>query len=151
MKQTTSTNCLQACVAFILQLPIDEVPRACDGDPEHWNWCEFQNWLAKLPTPMQAIEVILPGAPVFVATPVSVPCVLTFEAPDEPVTGKHAVVGEFIGVEGFRILHDPHWSDKELTGELESVMFFVPINPAQQQAVVAPSQQQAVVSLSQQP
>jgi hypothetical protein len=43
VKQTTPTNCFQACVATVLGIDIALVPSCCDG--ASWDWDAFQAWL----------------------------------------------------------------------------------------------------------
>lgn len=123
VKQTTPTNCFQACVATILGLPIDEVPEACDG--AKWDWDKFQDWLAG--RGFQAIEITFENGGTIYPVRKPVPCIVTGNSPRECVTGRHAVVGELLGLEGFRLLHDPNPSEMWLDGEPTHAVFFVSI------------------------
>ena len=124
VKQTTRTNCFQACVASVLGIPIEEVPSACDGAT--WDWDAFQDWLAE--RNMQAIELTFENGGTIYPVRKPVKCILTGESPRECVTGRHAVVGEFIGMEGFNILFDPHPSDQWIDGEPTHAVFFVSLS-----------------------
>jgi glycosyltransferase involved in cell wall biosynthesis len=124
VKQTTPTNCFQACVASLLGIRIEEVPSACDGAT--WDWDAFQDWLAE--RNMQAIELTFENGGTIYPVRKPVMCILTGESPRECVTGRHAVVGEFIGMEGFNILFDPHPSDRWINGEPTHAVFFVSLS-----------------------
>lgn len=125
VRQTTPTNCFRACVATVLGLGIEEVPEACDG--ETWDWDAFQYWLGG--RGMQAIEISFAnGACLYnVTTPVR--CIITGPSHRTCVTGQHAVVAEFIGLQGFELLHDPHASDLWIDGEPTHATFFVTVAP----------------------
>jgi hypothetical protein len=123
VSQTTATNCFRACVASVLNLAIDEVPEACDG--ASWDWDAFQDWLAL--RGMQAIEIGFGNGGTIYPVRKPVLCIVTGESPRECVTGRHAVVAELLGLEGFRLLHDPHGSEMWIHGEPTHAMFFVPI------------------------
>lgn len=129
VKQTTPTNCFRACVATVLNLPIEEVPQACDG--KTWDWDAFQDWLAKMN--LQAIEMtFLNGGTMY---PVRKPvlCIATGPSPRLPGV-QHAVVAEFIGLEGFRLLFDPHMEELWIDGEPTHATFFVRITDASEHA-----------------
>lgn len=122
VKQTTPTNCFRACVATVLNIPIDDVPEACDGDK--WDWEYFQDWLST--RNLQAIEMtFLNGGTMY---PVRKPvlCIATGPSPRTPGV-QHAVVAEFIGLEGFRLLHDPHPEELWIDGQPTHATFFVNI------------------------
>lgn len=126
VKQTTPTNCFRACVATVLNIPIDEVPIACDGDGAHWNWDAFQDWLAG--RGLQAIEVTFGNGGTIYPVRKPVTCILTGKSPRECTTGLHAVVAEFRGLEGFWLLHDPHPSESWIEdGDPTHATFFVAI------------------------
>ena len=122
--QTTPTNCFRACVATVLGLAIDDVPTACDGPT--WDWNAFQDWLAA--RGMQAIEVGFGNGGTIYPVRRPVICILSGPSPRECSTGRHAVVGRLLGLEGFELVHDPHPSKLWLDGEPTHATFFVPIN-----------------------
>jgi len=126
VRQTKPTNCFQACVAIVLGVPIDDVPDACDG--ASWDWDAFQDWLAG--RGLQAIEIGFGNGGTIYPVRKPVPCIVTGQSPRECVTGRHAVVGELLGLEGFRLLHDPHPSDLWIDGEPTHAVFFVPLQLA---------------------
>jgi len=118
--QTTPTNCFAACIATILDIPIETVPITCDA--RFWDYDNFQRWLAA-EHDMQAVEVVIgPASIVPVQKPV--PCILTGESPRDALTGLHAVVGS-LRDSGFWIKHDPHESQGGIQGEPKYVLFFV--------------------------
>lgn len=118
--QTTPTNCFAACVATVLDIPIELVPIVCDG--VNWDFDAFQRWLASEYS-LQAIEILLgPASLVPVQHPV--PCILTGTSPRVCLSGQHAVVGEFTGT-CFTMSHDPHPSGAGIVGNARYVTFFV--------------------------
>lgn len=119
--QSTPTDCFRACVATVLSLPIEDVPAACDG--ASWDWMAFQNWLAD--RGLQAIEVGFGNGGTIYPVSRPVVCIITGVSPRECVTGRHAVVGELIGLEGFELLHDPHPSGEWIEGDPTHAVFFV--------------------------
>jgi len=123
VRQTGPTNCFQACVATVLDIPIDDVPEACDG--AKWDWDAFQDWLAL--RGLQAIEIGFGNGGTIYPVRHPVLCIVTGQSPRECTTGRHAVVGELTGLEGFRLLHDPHPSDLWIDGEPTHAVFFVSI------------------------
>lgn len=131
--QTTPTNCFRACVATVLGLPIEDIPAACDGST--WDWGAFQTWLAS--RGMQAIEIGFANGGTIYPVSAPVPCIVSGSSPRECVTGRHAVVGELIGIDGFRLLHDPHPSAMWLDGEPTHATFFVPLEINRLAAVTA--------------
>lgn len=122
--QETPVSCFRACVASLLGLSWAEVPRACDGDV--WDWDAFQLWL-DAEHDLQAIEVVLEDSPRLYPVKREVPCIITGQSPRECTTGRHAVVAAFSGMEGFRILHDPHPSESGIVGDPTMITFLVPI------------------------
>lgn len=124
--QTTPTNCFRACVASVLDVPIEEVPEACDGAT--WDWDAFQDWLFM--RDMQAIEIGFGNGGTLYPTRRPVWCIVTGESPREgTVTGRHAVVARLCGLEGFELIHDPHPSRLWIKGEPTHAVFFVPLDP----------------------
>lgn len=121
VRQDRPTNCFQACVASVLGVPITEVPDACDGTT--WDWDAFQDWLGS--RGLQAIEVGFGNEGTIYPVTKPVLCILTGPSPRECPTGRHAVVAEFIGLEGFQLLHDPHQSELWIDGEPTHAVFFV--------------------------
>lgn len=124
VKQDKPTNCFQACVASVMGIPISEVPDACDG--AKWDWDAFQDWLAE--RGLQAIEVTFGSGGTIYPVRKPVLCILTGKSPRDCPTGLHAVVAEFFGFEGFRLIHDPHPAGTWIEGdEPTHATFFIPI------------------------
>lgn len=124
VKQTRPTNCFQACVAMVLNISIDEVPSACDGTS--WDWDAFQDWL--ITRDLQAIEVGFGNGRTIYPVRKPVTCIITGKSPRECTTGRHAVVGRLLGLEGFELLYDPHPSNTGFEGEPTHAVFFVSTN-----------------------
>jgi len=110
-------NCWEACIASILELPIEDIPDCAD---ENW-WTATQNWLLKncgaklLRINNTGEKTILPGPFTYY--------ILSGKSPRSDV--QHAVVAHRGG-----IVHDPHPSDDGLDGEWREAYFFVPVDPS---------------------
>ena len=107
----------------MLQIDIEDVPIACDG--ALWDWDAFQRWLAT--RGMQAIEIGFGNGGTIYPVTSPVPCIISGRSPRECVSGSHAVVAELLGLEGFRLLHDPHPSNLWIDGDATHAVFFVPL------------------------
>lgn len=110
---------------WFLGSPSVMFPEACDG--ASWDWDEFQRWMSG--RGMQAIEVAFENGGTLYPVSSPVPCVVTGQSPRESTTGRHAVVGRFIGLAGFELVGDPHPSDLWIDGEPTHAVFFVPLWP----------------------
>lgn len=121
-EQISGTDCFRACVAYVLGIDISAVPEACDG--ASWDWNVFQHWLAD--QGMQAVEMTFENGGTLYPVVAPVRCILSGESPRECLTGKHAVVADFIGLNGFELIHDPHPSKSWIVGEPTHATFFVP-------------------------
>jgi len=94
-------DCFRACVASVLELPIEEVPHFVQ---ESEDWYEmFTEWLSK--REMFAIEVKVSEPPASVVLPPDVPCIVSAHGPRGCM---HSVVGRYDGGEGIELDHDPH-------------------------------------------
>jgi len=112
-------NCLSACLASILELPLDYVPNFCvDYSPESW-WGEMQKWLNA--RGVIAIEVELNDHLRMQVVP-GMYCVLSGKSPRGEF--DHSVVGWAKGTELFYV-HDPHPDHKFLDGLPRHVMFLL--------------------------
>jgi hypothetical protein len=112
-------NCLAACVASVLEMPLADVP-AFDGTSrpdDNW-WLEFQDWLHA--RGMFAVELKLEGRPSICLPERSVYVILTGKSPRGDFA--HAVVGRSDG-DVFRLAHDPHPSRAGIVGNPTWVMF----------------------------
>lgn len=118
-------NCFSACVASLLELPLESVPNFCVlsnyeslGESE-WFYA-FLFWLEDFG--MSYVELIAD----YVKMTDGQLCVLTGKSPRGDF--KHCVVGRFEG--GLIYEHfDPHPSDDGLDGEPEQYGVFIPVNP----------------------
>lgn len=122
VKQTTPTNCFQACVATVLGIDIALVPSCVDGSS--WDWDAFQAWLK--PFGLAAIEItFMQGGTLYPAF--NVPCIVSGPSPRGDCL--HAVVARFNGLDGFTLEHDPHSSDLWIDGEPTHCTVFVLLDP----------------------
>ena len=118
VKQTKPTNCMAACVASLLKVPIESVPGV---DGVAWDWDAFQAWLAA--RGLQAIEMYFGNGGTLYPVAVNVPCILSGESP-RGNGKKHAVCAVFTGL-NFELTHDPHESNQWIDGEPTHATFFV--------------------------
>jgi len=114
-------NCFAACVASILELPIEEVPNFCEGWDQEW-FTGFLDWLAT--REFSAVELWVTSD--WKPNPRQV-CILSGKSPRGDF--DHAVVGEWTGEE-FRVTHDPHPSRNGLKGKILQAAYFIPLDPA---------------------
>ena len=135
--QVTGTDCFRACVATVLACDIDRVPEACDGTK--WDWDAFQNWLAD--QGLQAVEMTFENGGTLYPVSDPVRCIVTGPSPRPCLTGRHAVVANFVGQDGFILLHDPHPEQKWLAGDPTHAVFFVPIISEKKHESLLPSPQ----------
>lgn len=117
-------NCVQATIASLMELKIEEVPHFCDGpNPKNWNK-SLNEWLRSF------------GLSYFMVNPdinwrTSFPGVNNLyheifgPSPRDPINTYHSVVG----CNG-KIVFDPHPSDDGLSGSIEdwTYGFLVKIN-----------------------
>lgn len=117
-------NCLAACVASVLELPIEDVPNFRLAVNQ---WVALQEWLAG--RGLFAIRFRLgPDDDGFLPMPVpEVDCILVGDSPRNPVL--HSVVGRASGYE-LAVAHDPHPDGTGLAGRPKWVTFFGKLNPA---------------------
>lgn len=107
-------NCLAACVASILEIPVCDVPNFRLAEN---SWLALQDWLFL--RGLYAVRVFakqeriasLPGSY----------CIVTGGSPRNPVL--HAVVGMWTD-SGVVIAHDPHPDKTGIVGEPEVFTFF---------------------------
>lgn len=115
-------NCFQACVATVLQMPLEEAFDCClHEDDEKW-FDEFNEWLEQYGLGCIWLEMPKdnkPATSVFKGIHI-VECM----SPNLYHGERHAVVVK----EGWELLHDPLPSAKE-QGEIQGVYIFVPLEP----------------------
>lgn len=113
-------NCFAACVASILELPIEEVPNFCEGWDEEW-FDKYQEWLR----PHGFSVVMLVAWSEWKPNPGQL-CTMGGKSPRGDF--DHCVVGEWTGEE-WRVVHDPHPSRAGLDGKAKRVEFLIPLDP----------------------
>ena len=118
-------NALQACVASILELELQDVPNFIKAD-------DYLKAIAAFlrPRGMAFLKISLENDPVRALTfPVDEPlCVLTGKSPRGHF--RHAVVGRAHG-ESIQVVHDPHPSGDGIHAPFVWAGFFVSIDPAE--------------------
>jgi hypothetical protein len=105
-------NCLAACVASLLDLPLEDVPNfRLAGD----SWTAMQGWLQS--RGLQATEIATRSARMRCVP--KDPCILVGNSPRNPV--YHAVIG-LCDNGTARVIHDPHPDGTGLAGPPVSVI-----------------------------
>jgi hypothetical protein len=107
-------DCLAACVASILELPIEAVPNF-RLMPDQWG--ALQDWLGG--RGLFAVRVV--AEPECVYPVPDVDCILVGDSPRNPVL--HAVVGRASGRE-WAMTHDPHPDGTGIAGRPVWLTFF---------------------------
>jgi hypothetical protein len=122
----TEGNCWQACLASVLDLPLDAVPEFAAGmGPGNADWWEqTQAWLAT--RGLCAIEFTLRSQEPFVGGLPDVPCIITCKSPRGDY--NHAVVG-CARQHKVELVHDPVGGELPAT-EWIHACFLAPIDPA---------------------
>lgn len=119
--QSTETNCFAACLASILEVPIDSVPKGADGAT--WNLLEVQDWL-NTEFDLQALEITFGSGGTIYPLSYPIVCIVTGKSPRGDK--QHAVVAETCGLDGFKLIHDPHPTGMMIEGDPLFATFFVP-------------------------
>ena len=121
VNQTTRSNCFQACVAFVLQMPLEEAFNHEPYSDEEW-FIEFNKWLKQYGLGCIFVEMST-EKPV---STTSFEGIHIAECMSETLYNgvRHAVVIH----NHFELLHDPLPNAKE-QGEMQGVYIFVPLEP----------------------
>ena len=119
-------DCFRACIASILELPIEDVPHFVAI--EHDWWGETQRWLAKRGLFAMWLPIRHPDEMHFCNPCEDSYCILAGASPRGNGI-KHAVVGKIVQGWNFEIAYDPHPSQAGLDGPPTSFMIFVPLKP----------------------
>lgn len=119
--QSTETNCFAACLASILEIPIDAVPKGADGAT--WNLLDVQEWL-NTEFDLQALEITFGSGGTIYPMTHPITCIVIGKSPRGEK--NHAVVAETCGLYGFTLIHDPHPSGLFIEGDPLFATFFVP-------------------------
>jgi hypothetical protein len=114
-------NCMQACVASILELPLEDVPNFMQDGPDQFNF-HLDKFCLSLN--LTTLDVVLENNNLDLIENCYV--IATGKSPrGTEAKHRHAVVW-FNG----EIIHDPHPSRSGLVGDPESYTLFVLHNPA---------------------
>jgi hypothetical protein len=123
VEQTTPRNCGQACLAMVLEVPIDEVPK--EASAEFWDANAVQEWLSDWG--LQEIRVRCLDQSIWPASDVR--CIV--DGPSPRGEKLHAVVCTMQGPQGWVLDADPHPDNNGLADEPYSATFFAVKNPAE--------------------
>jgi hypothetical protein len=123
-------NCWSACIASLLELPIEEVPPFVKDGGE--NFLQLaQDWLGKRGLFILRIRMpkeILTGDDIRWHQIPECLCIATGKSPRGDY--GHAVVGRIVDAYKFEMLHDPHPDGTGIEGFPICVEFLVPLDPA---------------------
>lgn len=130
LKQSKPTNCMAACVASLIGVPIEELPECFDG--KTWDYLKQNAWLAM--RGYARVDHKLPPDSMWPPTP-DMLCILAGDSPRNPGTTRHAVIAKTLkfgdeGHEGgpFEVVHDPHESNAGILGEPYIVTWLFPLS-----------------------
>lgn len=115
-------NCFTACIASILEIPIETIPHFCKGGDESW----YQNFIWWLGT-VGYTNIEIHAAVYDGWEPAEGQlCYLTGKSPRGEF--DHCVVGRYS--EGkYEEIFDPHPDNNGLDGEIKTIGFFIPLDP----------------------
>lgn len=118
-------NCLAACIASLLEIPIERVPLIANKKHGDWN-ATLQSILYGMGFYYMEIDLTKPVALCKIPDAY---CILTMRT---ECGSNHAVVAmtDFTNHTGFKLRHDPHREELKLIGPPIAVGFLVPLNPA---------------------
>lgn len=122
VEQTTPRNCGQACLAMVLDVPIDDVPK--EASAEFWDANAVQEWLSGFG--LQEIRVRCFDQSIWPANDVR--CIV--DGPSPRGEKMHAVVCTMQGPQGWVLDADPHPDNTGLADEPYSATFFAIKDPA---------------------
>lgn len=108
-------NCFAACLASLLELPIEEIPEFSE---KRW-FTEATNWLFSRGLAIVHIDLLEQGMP-FHICPANVYYIASGKSPRGI---EHSVI-----YQGNRFVHDPH-PDGTGIEKVNSLMFLIPRNP----------------------
>ena len=132
-------NCFQACVATVLQMPLEEAFDCCFHEDDGKWFDEFNEWLEQYGLGCIWLETPKDNKPGMTALPGIhiVECMSKTLYQGE----RHVVVVK----EGWELLHDPHPDAKE-QGEIQGVYIFVPLEPYKLVRLATPKDKEFVKS-----
>jgi hypothetical protein len=108
-------NCMQACLANVLGVHIDDVPHFYDTDEDEVQqgaaisaWCAERGWLCAYLTSewLRCPWVVFPADALLILSGTSPRC----------AAWSHVVVGH-VTQDGWRLVHDPHPSNAGIVGD----------------------------------
>lgn len=103
-------NCFQACLASLLEKPLDAIPHFMAPDMVE-NWREhFELWLFR--RGMFSVECRIDGNEPIIQLPHKLHCIVS--GPSPRFGGLHAVIGLTNGIlsPGLELVHDPYHTDR---------------------------------------
>jgi len=109
-------NCFEACIASVLEIPIDVIPVLSQYLDSDW-WRELRSWMHARGWTLLAIDYPNQSGP----DPSM--CIAIGKSPRG--SHRHAVVWS-----SDRIVHDPFPQGGGLDGDPEYLVYLVPVNPA---------------------
>lgn len=112
-------NCFDACVASLLEIPLEDVNYFRGEDT--W-YSDFQHWLA--PRGLAYVEVDCSKTNPLYRFPMPVLAIGSGDSPRGAEAGAHAVVIE-LNQWDKTVVHDPHPSGAGIEGEIKAVGFLV--------------------------
>lgn len=139
VKQTitdsTKGNCFSACIAAVLELPLESVPNFCGDYGELEYWGRLQSWLGER-FGLFAVEVpVYRDRPFIAGVPSGVYMIASGVSPRH-APKLHSVVGRIVdsrksGELRWEYVHDPHpdHDGEFLQGDPTAMLFFASMNP----------------------
>lgn len=124
-----SGNCMEACIASLLEVPLSDVPDLGDKKDSDWEWCQIvlTNWLVTQGFWWVDFSIGDEKYADFFKKhriPDNAWVVLCGDNPDGIA---HAVVGQKISGE-LLMIHDPNPSRRGIV-KIDSIMVLIPIDP----------------------
>ena len=107
-------NCFPACVASILELPLEEIP----------NFCAYENWYEKANEWLNKRDLCIVLIRGYDQDRAGLPCICIATGKSPRGDFLHCVVWK----EG-RIVHDPHPSRDGIVSNPEDMCYLVPLDP----------------------
>ncbi len=114
-------NCFQACVASVLEIPLDDVPHFCGGANPEW-FAQARDFVAAR---SELTLLLVQAGPEWLPTVAAMECY--------SIVGGRSPRGDFLHSVvyfGDHLVHDPHPSGDGIVGAPEDWIFFVAKNPA---------------------
>jgi hypothetical protein len=113
-------NCLQACLASIFELDLDDVPHFVAMPENEW-WAALWNWLGERNIEVHYERITAPGG----WLPLSIPYLLAGPSPRGEFS--HVVVAQ-----SHEVIHDPHPDGTGLAEGWRGAYYFLVRDPARQ-------------------